>query len=369
MIGLGAMGSAVAYHLARRGAEVVGFDAFDVPNEKGSSGGESRIIRMCYFEHPDYVPLLKRAYELWHELARETGKPIIEITGVLFMGNPASELIAGSLRAAQAHDLPHEMLTAAQLRTRYPQFAVTDDMVGMDEPTGGLLRPELAIAAHAELARSHGARLHANEAVVEWEADGAGFVINTAKRTARVDSLVICAGAWTTKLVRELVPQLSVSRQVMAWVQPKDAAPFKLGSFPVWAMEHTGSDFHYGFPSMDDTGAIKLARHHPGRTIDPNERGDTPEPADENEVRPFLRKHMPAADGPLRALKLCTYTNTPDAHFLIDRHPQYANVHIAAGFSGHGFKFATVMGEALADLALTGETKLPIGFLNRSRLL
>jgi sarcosine oxidase len=391
VVGLGAMGSAACYHLARRGADVVGFDAHDVPNEMGSSGGESRIIRMCYFEHPDYVPLLKRAYELWHELAGAAHQPIIEITGGVFIGAPESGLVYGSRRAAEEHMLPHEMLSNAELRQRFPQFQVRDDMVALYEPTGGFLRPELAVAAHARLAQQHGARLFANEPVLEWSATNAGVVVQTRDRTVHAQSLIMCAGPWTTKLVSAIAATLTVTRQVLAWVQPKQPELFQLGSCPVWAVEHhrgddrydgspsravdsvleepgyQGADFHYGFPIIDPRKGLKLGRHEPATPADPDRLTRTPLPGDEDTVRGFLRTHLPAADGPLRDIYVCMYTNTPDAHFIIDRHPAHANVHIATGFSGHGFKFATVVGEALADLAQHGGTMLPIGFLGLHR--
>jgi len=370
VIGLGAMGSAVCDQLASRGADVIGFDQFSVPSERGSSHGESRIIRMCYFEHPDYVPLLKRAYEHWHALNVRTGRPVLEITSGLFIGPPECELVAGSKRAADAHGLPHEMLSNSELMRNWPQFAVRKDMIALVEPTGGLLRPELAIESFARLAQANGARLHDHEAVVSWRAERDHVVVQTAARAVRAKSLIITAGAWSSRLIGELNPMLRVSRQVMAWIQPKQPEQFALGTFPIWAMEHpcdNRMDFHYGFPSLDCGRTIKVARHHPGETIDPDRRGDAAQPADEDEVRPFVERYVPNANGELRAMKLCMYTNSPTGHFIVDRHPVHANVFFAAGFSGHGFKFAPVMGEALADLALNGTTSLPVDFLCLNR--
>jgi len=366
--GLGAMGSAACFHLARRGVDVVGFDKHDVPNLMGSSGGESRIIRLCYFEHPDYVPLLQRSYTLWHELARDAQQPIIEITGGLFVGAPDSGLVSGSKRAADEHTLPHEMLSHAVLRERFPQFAVTDEMIALYEPTGGFIRPEMAIAAHARLAQQHGARIHAHEPVIDWRADDAGVFVTTSQRTVRAKKLVVCAGPWTAQLVHALGSTLTVTRQILAWVMPSDPAPFALGALPVWAMEHSEGDFHYGFPILDPAKGLKLGRHDPAEQTNPDDVVRRALAGDEDVVRPFLRKHMPGANGPLREVYVCMYTNSPDAHFLIDRHPEHDNVLIATGFSGHGFKFATVIGEALADLAQRGATDLPIGFLGRKRL-
>ena len=369
------MGAATAYHLARRGIDVIGFDQFDVPNMLGSSGGESRIIRMCYFEHPDYVPLLKRAYVLWHELAREAAKPVIEITGGLFIGSPASGLVAGSKRAADEHKLAHEMLSNDELQRRWPQFRVTSDMIALFEPTAGFVRPELAIAAHAELARKHGATLWANEPVVEWSVAKEGVVVTTAQRQVQAKSLLICAGPWTTKLASALAPRLRVTRQPLVWVSPPDAsaAQFALHKFPVWAVEHprkgssANADFHYGFPIIDAAEGFKVGRHEPLDETDPDTVDRSPRPDDAASVRDFLQTYLPAASGPVRDTHICMYTNSPDGHFIIDRHPSHDNVFIATGFSGHGFKFATVIGEALADLAQHGKTKLPIGFLGLQR--
>ncbi len=368
VIGLGAMGAATCCQLARRGADVIGFDAFDVPNDRGSSGGESRIIRMCYYEHPDYVPLLQRAYELWHELASESQQPVIEITGGLFIGAPAGELVGGSKRAAEEHGLEHEMLGNVELRRRYPQFAVQDDMAALYEPTGGFIRPELAIAAHADLARRHGARLHANEPVTSWDAEGEQFIVTTAARRVRVDALVVCAGAWTAKFAPEFADSLRVTRQPLAWVQPKNAATFALGALPIWALEHDAGGFHYGFPILDASKGMKLARHECMAVVDPDHVEHRPLPNDEATVRPFLREFMPEADGPVRHIQVCMYTSSPDGHFIIDRHPHHNRAFIACGFSGHGFKFATVIGEAMADLAISGRTALPIEFLGAQRL-
>jgi sarcosine oxidase len=367
VVGLGAMGSAACYHLARRGVDVVGFDQFDVPNARGSSHGESRIIRACYYEHPDYVPLLTRAFELWHELGRAALRPVIDITGGLFIGEPASPLVAGSRRAAEEHHIAHDVLNRDALRARFPQFELDATMEALYEPGAGLVRPEAAVAAHATLAQRCGARLHANEPVLEWHAVDNGLMVETAERTVRVRALVVCAGAWTPRIAPALAGRLEVTRQLMAWVAPDDHEPFAAGTFPVWAMQHDDGDFHYGFPVIDAARGLKLGRHVRGAPDDPDRLNRTPVPADEQEVRPFLQRYLPRANGIVREMSVCMYTNTPDSHFIVDRHPDHPQVHIACGFSGHGFKFAPVIGEALADLSLTGRTNLPIGFLSATR--
>jgi sarcosine oxidase len=367
VVGLGAMGSAACWHLARRGIDVVGIDAFDVPHARGSSHGESRIIRACYFEHPDYVPLLARAFELWHELARESGRPVIQITGGLFLGDPRSPLVSGSLQAGRAHGIPHEHLTGDDLRRRFPQFAASG-MEAVFEPGAGLVRPEEAIAAHMALATRHGARVYTGEPLLDWQTTtGGGVIVTTAARTIQADALILCVGAWSGRLVAALAPQLTVTRQAMVWVEPEEPESLSPGAFPVWAMQHDAGDFHYGFPLIDATRGLKLGRHVPGPIVDPDAFERAPSTEDGEQARSFLRRYIPCADGPVRSVTACLYTSSPDRHFIVDRHPSHAQVCIACGFSGHGFKFASVIGEALADLALDDSTALPIDFLRWSR--
>lgn len=361
------MGSAACYHLASRGAAVIGIDRFEVPHAHGSSGGESRLIRMCYFEHPDYVPLLRRAYEGWRQLSAEAGAPILEVTGGLFIGAEDSALVAGSRRAALEHGLAHEMLSSVELRRRFPPFAIAKGMEALYEPTAGLVHPELAIAAQVRLAAAHGARLSMREQVVGWSAGAAGVRVETNRRTIRAESLLLCAGAWTPTLAPALAPSLHVTRQVLVWVAPDDPGPFARGSSPSWAVEHDGGDFHYGFPILDPRRGLKVGRHVPGPVVDPDSMPREPAPGDEDSVLEFIGRYLPGARGPVRELSVCTYTNSPDRHFVLDRLPGYGHVYVACGFSGHGFKFAPVIGEALADLALMGTTRLPVSFLRLER--
>ena len=368
VVGLGAMGSAACYHLARRGVEVVGFDAFDVPHSRGSSHGESRIIRACYFEHSDYVPLLGRAFDLWHELARDSGRPVIGITGGLFIGPPESPLVSGSRRAGETHRIAHEYLTGGELGRRFPQFALGRTVAAVYEPGAGFVRPELAVAAHLDLARRWGARLYTGEPVVEWHAADAGTVsVKTRARSVEAAALILCAGAWTARLVPALAARLTVTRQTMVWVAEADRQLFSPRVFPVWAMQHDAGDFHYGFPLIDPARGLKLGRHVPGPAVDPECIDRLPREADGHEARSFLQRYLPRGDGEIREVSVCMYTNSADGHFIIGRHPDHAQVHVACGFSGHGFKFAPVVGEALADLALAGSTALPVDFLDGAR--
>lgn len=367
VVGLGAMGSAVCYHLAQRGVRVLGLEQFDIPHTQGSSHGFSRMIRLAYFEHPDYVPLLRQAYLLWHRLEAETSQKIIHITGGLYMGGPDSDVLEGSLRSVTQHNLPHELLSRGELARRFGQFELPDDYRGLYDHTAGLILPEQAISSHCEMALRHGAELHGHEPVVAWEANGTSVSVRTRRDKYHADHLVMCCGAWTGKMMRDLGVQLTVTRQVMGWVWPKRPERFELGTLPAWLIEHPDGTSHYGFPMLRGNPGFKVACHKRFLPTDPDTVSGDVNDADEQTFRPLLKDYIPEADGPLLSLRVCMYTNTPDLHFIVGFHPQYSNVTMACGFSGHGFKFAAVIGQALADLAAGGKTALPIGFLSIDR--
>lgn len=374
VVGAGSMGSAACCHLARRGVRVLGLEQFDVPNVLASHHGFSRMIRLAYFEHPDYVALLRRAYENWESLERESGQKLLHITGGLYLGRPDSELVSGSIEAARKYDLPHEVIDPRKLKNRFPQFQVPDGTVAFYETRAGFLMPEKVVAAQAMLAMQHGAEIHGHEKVLSWQADGGGVTVRTDRDEYRAGRVLFTSGAWTDRLVADLGVPLKVTRQVMAWFwppRPRKLDSFALGTFPSWAMDlEERSRFrgvHYGFPMMPDNPGFKIALHWPADVCDPNTVVRTPLPGDEANVRDAIRRYIPDADGPLLALRVCLYTNSPDGHFILDRHPNHDNVVLAFGFSGHGFKFVSVIGEALADMAMHGRTSLPIGFLGLSR--
>jgi sarcosine oxidase len=371
------MGSAACFHLARRGQRVLGLEQFGIPHALGSHHGDTRIIRICYYEHPDYVPLLRRAYELWQELERESGQRLLHITGGIYMGHPACEFVAGALRAAAEHGLEHERVSHDDLRKRFPQFRLPQEYVGVWEPSAGFLLPEKCITAHANLALRHGAELHGHEPALEWQADRRGVSVRTSRDTYSARNIVICGGAWSDRLIRDLGVPLKVTRQVVGWVQPRKPELFAFGTMPVWAIDHPDGTQHYGFPMLqgDVFGSarpgFKIAHHWHGPVTNPDTINRTPQPEDENDFRPTLREMIPDADGPLLSMGVCMYTCTADSHFIIE--PPHARprndrpVTIACGFSGHGFKFASVVGEVLADLATTGTTRHPIEFLSTRR--
>jgi sarcosine oxidase len=367
VIGVGGMGSAASYHLARRGVRVLGLEQFDIPHQKGSSHGFTRMIRSAYYEHTDYVPLIQRSFKLWNQLEDESLAKILHVTGGLYLGPPEGELVVGSLRASQTHNLSYELFARHEIQEKFPQFRIPEDWIGLYEYQAGFLVPELAISAHVDMAMRHGAEIHGNEPVVQWKTDGAGATVVTPRETYLADQIVFCGGAWSDKLLRDLGVKLTVTRQVVGWVQPLRRDPFLLGVLPVWGIDKGDGTLYYGFPLMADNPGFKIAHHAPGEMVDPDKIDREPRAGDEKSFRPALKFFLPEADGPLISMRICMYTNSPDKHFIIDRHPAHPRVTFACGFSGHGFKFASVVGEALADLTLTQRSELPIGFLSLKR--
>jgi len=364
--GLGAHGSSAAYHLALRGASVVGFDRFARGHTLGSSGGLSRIIRLSYYEHPDYVPLLRRAWTLWRELERASGEKLLTETGGLYAGAPDGELVAGALESARRHELEHEVLDPAALRGRYPLFEWPDGWQGVFERQAGWLAPERSIETHLRLAEQNGATLRFAEPIERWTSTAEGVRVTTASSTFDAKQLVIAAGAWMAQLAPELAPELSVERNVLFWFEPT-AERDAFARLPIYIVQDTDRIF-YGFPYVEGQG-VKVAGLHFGDRADPDTVDRTVSASDEERVRAWVRRRMPLADGERRDAKVCMYTNTPDAHFIVDRLPDHPNVVVASACSGHGFKFSTVIGEILADLVLEGETRHPIGFLSAKRLV
>ena len=362
VVGLGADGSAAAAHLAGRGAKVLGLEAFARGHTNGSSGGLTRVIRLAYYEHPDYVPLLERAWELWRELESDTGGEILRQTGGVYVGPREGELVAGSLRSAREHRLEHELLDPASLRARLPLFRFDPDWWGLSEATAGYLLPDRAIAAHLAVAERSGADLHFDERVASWTRDGDGVQVVTDRGTYRADRLVIAAGAWNLRLLPRIGPLLQVKRVPLFWFEPV-AEREALARLPVYIVDSGIGHGCYGFPYLADQG-LKIATHGAGTPTDPDAVDRETHPADEAPIRAFVRDRLPVADGPVRMTKICMYTVTPDEHFIVDVDGPVA---YASACSGHGFKFASVMGEVLADLALDGTTRHPIDFLSASR--
>ncbi len=354
------MGSAAAYHLARRGRRVLGLDRFSPPHEMGSSHGQSRIIREAYFEDPAYVPLVQRAYLLWEELEHAAGTPLLFRTGGLMIGYPDGALVTGALRSARTHGLAHEILSHAQVAQRFPALRPEADMVAVHEPRAGVLYPEACIAAHLALAARHGAVLHPGEAAESWSADAGGVRVATAKASYRASCLILAAGAWMRGLLAALDPPLAVERQVLFWFAPRhDASRFAPARCPIHLWQFDGERFMYGFPDLGE--GVKIACHHQGYVGPPESVVREVDAAEVERMRGLVRRFLPDADGALRHCAVCLYTNTPDEHFWIDRHPEHANVVIASACSGHGFKFSSVVGEILAALAGNEDPGLDLG--------
>jgi sarcosine oxidase len=367
VIGLGGMGSASAYHLARRGQRVLGLEQYDLLHERGSSHGLTRIIRLAYHEHPSYVPLLRRAYELWHELEQAAGEMLLVTTGSVEGGPEDGDTFRGALHAAELHDLPHEVLDAAELRHRYPAYAGFDPtMRVVFQPDGGFLLAERTILAHVNGALAAGADLRFHEPARGWEATGDGVRVTTAHGRYEANRLVICAGPWARQLVPSLEALAVPERQVLAWLQPLRPELFEPARFPVFLID-VDEGSYYGFPVHDVPGFKFGWYHHFREPIDPDAPDRSTRPEDEAALRAFAARYFPDGAGPTVMLKACIFTNSPDEHFIIDRLPDAPQVSIAAGFSGHGYKFCSVVGEIMADLAMDGQTRHDIGLFRLDR--
>ncbi|HEY8178645.1 MAG TPA: N-methyl-L-tryptophan oxidase [Candidatus Limnocylindria bacterium] len=368
VIGLGGMGSAAAFHLARRGRRVLGLEQYEMLHERGSSHGLTRIIRLAYHEHPSYVPLLRRSYELWHELEALAGEELLITTGSIEGGPEDGPTFRGSLAAAQLHDLAHEVLDPAELRRRYPGYRAFDASTRVVfQPDGGFLLAERSLLAHLNQAIAHGAELHFHEPLREWQAtaDG-GVVVRTDRGTYEADRLVLCVGAWAGTVVPQLAALARPERQVLGWFQPIAPELFGPDRFPVFLLD-TEEGSHYGFPVHDVPG-FKIGRyHHLREPMDPDDPDRSTRPDDEAILRDFVVRHFPDAAGPTLMLKACIFTNSPDEHFLIDLLPDAPQVSLAAGFSGHGYKFCSLVGEVMADLAMDGTTRHDIGLFSLDR--
>ncbi|MET7701083.1 N-methyl-L-tryptophan oxidase [Streptomyces sp. NPDC005485] len=364
VIGLGGMGSAAAYHLARRGRRVLGLERFGPVHALGASHGGSRIYRQSYAEGAGYVPLLLRARELWRELAADCGEEVFTTTGGLVLGPHDSPMVAGSVRSALTWGLEHEVLDSNEIRRRFPTFTPTADDVAFYEREAGVARPELTVTAHLDLAARHGADLRFEEPVDSWLIDGPGNVrVVTAKETYVADRLVIAPGAWASRLVQDIHVPVRVERRVMYWFSPQGGtAPFGPDRHPVYVWEDRDGGDVYGFPALDGAdGGAKVAFHAKGSPADPDHLDRQIHPDEVEAMRAYLRPRIPAlADGHFLKGAACTYTLTPDEDFVLSTHPLHPQVTVACGFSGHGFKFVPVIGEIIADLAVEGSTAHPI---------
>lgn len=369
VIGLGAMGSAAACHLARRGVRVLGIERFAPGHDRGSSHGKSRVIRIGYFEHPSYVPLLRRTYALWRELEAASGRRLVHTTGIVEIGAPDGGLVEGTLASSRLHDLPHEVIDAKTVMRRFPAFRLPADFVGVVQPDGGYIAAELATDAHLSLAKAAGAELRHGETVTAVEPRPDGVRVTTDRGAIEAGHAIVAAGPWVKTLLPELAVPLRVTRQLLAWFDPLDKSLFQRDKFSVFLLE-SEHGIHYGFPLQGEGGetGLKLSKHHHAdETVDAETCDHIVSAADEAMIRSAMADYLPAANGPLLAAKTCLYTMTPDGDFLIDHCPGAPQIIVASPCSGHGFKFAPVVGEILADLATAGATRHDIGRFRLAR--
>ncbi|MFI6641734.1 N-methyl-L-tryptophan oxidase [Streptomyces sp. NPDC050504] len=371
VLGLGGMGSAAAAHLAERGARVLGLERYGPAHDRGSSHGGSRATRQSYFEGPDYVPLLLRAFELYERLERDTGRDVVTLCGGLMAGRPDARTVAGSLLSARQWDLPHELLDAKEIGRRFPTLAPAADEVGLFEPRAGFLRPENTVSAHLALAARHGAALHFQEPATGWEPYGDGVRVRTAEAAYTAGQLVVCPGAWAPALLADVGVPIVAQRQVTYWFEPRGGtAAYTPDRQPIHIWEDSDGVQSYGFPAIDGPdGGVKVAFFREGGSPCTPETVDRTVRAEEvAAVARHAARFVPGLPGTFLRAVTCMYSNTPDEHFVIDRHPACPDrVSVACGFSGHGFKFVTVVGEILADLALEGATGHPVGLFAAGR--
>jgi sarcosine oxidase len=366
IIGLGAMGSAAAYHLARRGRRVLGLDQFTPPHTKGSSHGKTRIIREAYFEHPQYVPIVRHAYTCWARLEAESGERLFEETGGLTIGAPDSRIVSGARTSAELHGLPYDELSASDVRRRYPALQVTDDMVALLEPHAGMLFPERAIETHLRLATTLGATLRTNESVTRWHAGANDVTLITPNDRYSADHVIIASGAWLPTLVPELTLPLTIERVVMHWFDPgEQSARFSPDRLPIFMLEYAPGLMFYGFPARDE--GVKVAKHHQGEPTDAVNVVREVAPEEVDAMRSLIARFLPGLDDAWLRSCACLYTNTPDQDFVIDAHPAHAQVLIVSACSGHGFKFSSAIGEIAADLVTEGRSAFDLTPFRLSR--
>jgi sarcosine oxidase len=377
IVGLGAMGSAALYQLARRRLRVIGIDRFVPPHDRGSSHGESRITRQAIGEGEEYVPFALRSHEIWRELEAESGQSLLEQTGGLILGREAesalqhgqTDFIGRTIAAATRFRIEHEVLTAGEVATRFPQFQLVGDETCYYEPGAGFLRPEQCIATQIDRARALGASIRTAETVTRVTAIATGVTIVTGSATYTAGHVVVTAGAWVPRLLGgKFAKVLGVYPQTLFWFAADDIAAYAPGRFPIFIWRYgAGEDDHfYGFPVVGD--GVKLATEQFARTMEPDDERPMPSPADaqrmhETHVRGRLAG---VSDRCLRAVT-CLYTVSADSRFVIDRHPEWDRVLVASPCSGHGFKHSAAIGEALAECVVDGKSRLDLAPFSLSR--
>lgn len=358
VIGLGAMGSAALAFLSARGIRAIGIDAYFPAHALSSSHGDSRLIRMGYFEDPSYVPLLQRAYRNWRSLEARLRTDVLTITGVLQIGAPDSKIVRGTRASCEMHGLPHDVLDKADMAARFSAFQVDDGEIAVLDPQGGYLRPETAVMGYLKLAAADGAVLHFGERVSAIEPDDGGVTIQSAAGRYRARKVIVATGSWIAELVPQLKTHAVPIRQVVAWYQPRNGFATEPQRMPCFLRDEGPDGSYFGFPAIGTDG-VKVGRHaHFREPIDPNRPNPPVNDTDTDLLDRFIAKRVPAAGQRVNATT-CRYTMLPSEDFLLDLLPGNRNVVVASPCSGHGFKFTSVVGEILADLALDGGTALP----------
>lgn len=368
VVGLGGLGSAACHHLAARGLRVVGVEQFQPAHDRGASHGETRGVWQAYFMGPGYVPFLRRAYELWDHLAELRGEPFFHRTGGICLGPADGKLVPAALASAKTCGLVHEYLDAAEVRRRFPTFTPAETDAAVFDASSGYVRPEQVVQAQLDLAGKAGAVLRFGETVVECTATSNGVRVRTASETYEADKLVVAAGVWVPKLLPRLALPIQVLRKVMLWFDPiKQPEDFLPGCQPYWIWEGEGA-IGYGHPAVDGvTGGVKAGIHSGGDPADPDDLDRFVRGEEVDLVRAFLRGRIPNLAGRYLRSRVCMYDNTPDLGFILGPAPSSERIVLACGTSGHAFKFAPAIGEAVADLVIKGKATQDISLFAPDR--
>ncbi len=364
--GVGGMGSATIHELSSRGLKVLGLEKFNIPHNMGSSHGMTRIIRLAFREGSEYVPLARRSYELWRSLEQKVGEQLLYTTGSIHGGLPGTTAFESTLEACVTQKVTHEVLSGNEVSSRFPGYNFPDETKAVFQADGGFLVPERCIKGYVSISRELGAVIHEEEPLLEWNPTSYGISAVTHRGVYTAEKLIITSGPWTGKLLPELAPLAVAERQVLAWFKPRNQEAFSPSNFPVFTLATNEGSF-YGFPSFDGYG-FKLGKfHHFGEAVDPDNFSRTPTPEDEAVLRGFTGTYFPDALGETEDMAVCLFTNSPDEHFIIGTLANYPQVSVAAGFSGHGFKFCSAVGEIMADISVNGETQHNIELFDPSR--
>lgn len=374
VIGVGSMGASTCYNLAKAGTSVLGLEQFHVAHEMGAHTGQSRIVRKAYFEHPDYIPLLERAYQNWQEIEAVSGNKIYHQTGLFYSGPQGHVIIENIRSAAKQYNIPLLDGNKGDNLDILPLFALPEDYEWIYEPEAGFVETDKAILSYVEAAIKWGAEIHEHERVLGWKLTDGGVEVCTDKAVYSCKKIIVTAGPWSAKLMPEIKDQLKVTRQTLMWIKPDESEKFSSSVFPCWfVVDENQPGAYYGFPvpSIDDTKnpvGFKFAYHYPGKETEPDQVDRQISEDDEKPLLNFIQKYIPKAKGQVLGVKTCLYSNSKDEHFVIDTLPgSDGRISFARGFSGHGFKFVSVIGEIMSDLARFGKTQLPIAFLRASR--